>query len=151
MCLVHGVMLQLVQLANRAEQMILIIDLKGVKAKLLSNKTIFSALKKIMSLCLQYFPEMLYKGFIVNVPLSFAKLWSTLEAQLPAGTRAKIRAIGGCTHPDIAALVTCRLTLAARVHAAGHNGRHVERQGRDGREVRGRRICRRRGREEVCD
>lgn len=106
LCLVHAAVLQLVVLANRAEQMVLVVDLKGIKVKLLSNKMIFSALKKIISLCLQYFPEFLYKGFIVNVPLSFTKLWNTLEAQLPASTRGKIRVIGGCTHPDIAALVT---------------------------------------------
>jgi len=106
MCLVHGVMLQLVKLANKAEQVILIIDLKKIKPKLLSNKALITAFKKIITLSLQYFPGLLYKGFIVNAPLSFSKLWSTFECQLSANTLSKIRVMGGCTHPEILALVS---------------------------------------------
>lgn len=112
MCLVHGLMLQLVELASRAEQMVLIVDLKKIKPKVLSNKMLITALKKVFALSAQYFPEFLYKGFVVNAPLSFSKLWSTLETQLPSATKDKIRVMGACTHPDILTLVNKSLNIS---------------------------------------
>lgn len=105
MNIVNGLMLHLAQVANRAEQIILIIDLKKIKAKVLSNKILISALRKTISLALQYFPELLYEGFIVNAPMSFSKLWDSLASLLPASTKEKVRVIGACTHPAITALV----------------------------------------------
>lgn len=112
MCLVHGLMLQLVELASKAEQMVLIVDLKRIKPKVLSNKMLIAALKKVIALSTQYFPEFLYKAFVVNAPLSFSKLWSTLETQLSSTTKDKIRVMGACTHPDILTLVSKNLKIS---------------------------------------
>ena len=105
MSLVHGIVLQLTHLANRAEQIILIVDLKKIKVKTFSNKLINTAIKKVIALCTQYFPELLYKGFIVNAPMSFSQFWGTFESLIPPPTLAKFRVIGGATDPEISALV----------------------------------------------
>ena len=105
MTLVHGIMLQLTTIANKNEQMVLIIDLKKIKSKIFSNKMINSALDKIIGLSLQYFPGFLYKGFIVNAPMSFSSLWSKFESRIPVSTREKIRIIGASSDPEISSLV----------------------------------------------
>ncbi len=105
MSLVHGVALQMTQVGNRCEQIILIIDLKKIKVKTFSNKMITTALKKIIGLSLQYFPEILYKGFIVNAPMSFSQVWGTFESAIPAATLGKFRVIGGPSDPEIVSLV----------------------------------------------
>lgn len=108
MGIVHGVMLQLVEIARTAEQMVLVIDLKKIKPKLFSNKMIVTALKKIFAFSVEYFPNFLYKGFIVNAPMSFSTLWNSLESSLSTSTREKIKVIGGCSNPEIDALVHLR-------------------------------------------
>ncbi len=105
MSIVHGIALHLTQIANKAEQMVLIVDLKRIKAKTFSNKLVNTALKKIIGLSEQYFPELLYKAFVVNAPMSFSQLWSTYESGIPPATLAKIRVIGGASDPEITALV----------------------------------------------
>ena len=105
MSLVHGVVLHLTQIANKAEQIVLIIDMKKIKVKTFSNKMINTALKKIIGLSLQYFPEFLYKGFIVNAPMSFSQFWDTLSTTIPSSTLSKIRVIGGSSDPEIEHLV----------------------------------------------
>ena len=107
MDLVHGIILHLAQAASKAEQIILIIDLKKIKPKSFSNKTLSTALKKAISLSLQYFPEFLYKGFIVNAPMSFSTFWDSICALLPETTKKKIRVIGGSSDPEITLMVKC--------------------------------------------
>jgi len=102
---VNGIAVQLMEIASKAEQIMVIIDLKKIKAKTFSNKTINAAIKKIIALGVQYFPELLYKAFIVNAPMSFSQLWSTFESFIPAPTRGKIRVIGGATDPEISLCV----------------------------------------------
>ncbi len=127
MSLVHGIMLQLSQVANRAEQIVLIIDLKRIKVKTFSNKMINAALKKAIGLGLQYFPGLLAKGFIVNAPMSFSQLWGTYESNIPAETLAKIRVIGGASDPDISVCVSsCRKAgVGADVGPPRYDGRDL--------------------------
>jgi hypothetical protein len=101
MSIVHGLAMQLTQIGSRVEQIILIIDLKGIKVKTLSNKIVNSAIKKTIAMITQYFPEMLYKGYIVNAPMAFSQFWSTLGAIIPATTFSKIKVTGSGTDPDI--------------------------------------------------
>ena len=105
MSLVHAIAIQLTQAANRAEQIIFIVDLKKIKVKTFSNKMLNTALKKVIALATQYFPDLLYKGFIVNAPMSFSQLWSTFESSIPASTLAKIKVIGGPTNSELTSLV----------------------------------------------
>jgi len=105
MSIVHGAALHLTQLANKADQIILVVDLKKIKVKTFSNKIINAALKKIIGLCVQYFPDFLYKCFIVNAPMSFSQFWGTFESLVPTATHAKIRVIGGPSDPEITSLV----------------------------------------------
>ena len=101
MSIVHGIALQLMQIASRVEQIILIIDLKGIKVKTFSNKIVNNAVKKLIALFTQYFPEVLHKGYIVNAPMAFSQYWSTLEALIPAETRSKFKVTGSATDPGI--------------------------------------------------
>lgn len=106
MTIVHGLLAEIAELANKHEQIIFIVDLKGIKLKTLNNKFIGPAIKKIIPLCNQYFPEFLYKGFIVNVPMFFQQTWSELEKLIPKETFGKIRLLGNPTDPEINLLVT---------------------------------------------
>lgn len=105
MNIVHGFLLHLVNVANTVEQIIFIIDLKGIKLKTLSNKLLNPALKKTIALCIQYFPEILFKGFIVNTPMFFQQTWNEIEKILPKTTAEKIRVIGKSTDAEINLLV----------------------------------------------
>lgn len=105
MSIVHGLVLQLVEIANNVEQIIFIVDLKGIKLKAISNKLIGPAVKKVISLCLQYFPEILFKGFIVNAPMFFQQTWSDLEKLIPKPTLEKIRVLGSPSDAEIDLLV----------------------------------------------
>lgn len=106
MSLVHGILIQLAQVASSAEQLVLVVDLKKVKAKLFSNKILNNTIRKAIPLCLKYFPELLYKAFIVNAPLSFSGFWDSISALLPPDTKAKVRVLGGASNEELAALVT---------------------------------------------
>eukprot|EP01022_Parablepharisma_sp_SALTPOND_P016806 TRINITY_DN2554_c0_g1_i1.p3 TRINITY_DN2554_c0_g1~~TRINITY_DN2554_c0_g1_i1.p3 ORF type:complete len:180 (-),score=10.72 TRINITY_DN2554_c0_g1_i1:979-1518(-) len=116
MSLVHGIALQLTQIANKAEQAILIVDLKKIRVKTFSNKMVNTALKKIIGLSLQYFPDFLYKGFIVNAPMSFSQVWDSYSTLLPPATLAKIRVIGGPSDPEITSLVLFPQQFLNRYH-----------------------------------
>jgi hypothetical protein len=105
MSIVHGLVLQLSELANTVEQIIVIVDLKGIKLKSLSNKLIIPAIKKVIALSLQYFPEMLFKAFIVNAPMFFQQTWSELEKLMPKPTLDKIRILGSPSDAEINLLV----------------------------------------------
>jgi len=94
MSLVHGIALHLTQIADKAEQLVFIVDLKGLKIKALSNKMINTAIKKIISLAIQYFPELLCKGYIVNAPMAFSQYWNNLEPLMPPATYAKFKVTG---------------------------------------------------------
>lgn len=118
MNLVYGIILQLVQVASTSEQLILVVDLKKVRAKLFSNKMIINTIKKVIPLCLKYFPELLCKSFIVNSPMSFSGFWDSISSLLPANTKGKVRVIGGGTNEEIISLVIQRVTLDPFIYAS---------------------------------
>lgn len=105
MNITHAIASQLVRIGEEVEQIILVVDLKGLKPKTLTHKILSGALKKIIQCCSQYFPEMLHKAYIVNAPMSFSQVWTTYEPLLPAHTKSKIRIIGSPTDPEITASV----------------------------------------------
>ena len=111
MNLVHGLALQLVEIANRTERLVLVVDLKGIKLKTLGNKMLTAALKRLAPMCNQFFPEILHRAYIVNAPMYFSQTWATVEKLLSPGTLAKIRVLGAPTDPEIAALVVYPQTL----------------------------------------
>jgi hypothetical protein len=99
MSLVHGLALQVTEIANRTERLVLVVDLKGLKLKTLNNKMLNAALKRLIPMCSQFFPELLHRGFIVNAPMFFSQLWSTVEKLLSPETRLKLRVIGAPSDP----------------------------------------------------
>ena len=105
MNIVHGLAFQLTQIASRVEQITFIVDLKRIKVKTFSNKMLNTALKKIIGLSQQYFPELLNRAFIVNAPMSFTQVWGTFETLIPASTLAKFRILGGPSDPEITSSV----------------------------------------------
>ena len=105
MALVHALVLDLTQIANHAEQLLLIVDLKGLKLKTLNHKLLLGALKKLIFLAQQYFPHCLYRGYIVNAPMFFQSTWNSLTPLLSPSTLAKFRVLGAPSDPEIAALV----------------------------------------------
>jgi len=125
MNLVHGIALQLAQVASNAEQLILIIDLKKVKSKLYSNKTLNAAIKKAIPLCLKLFPELLYKAFIVNSPMSFSGFWDSISSLLPSNTKSKIKVLGGPSNEEITSLVFLSFNLGSFINTSENNGRQV--------------------------
>eukprot|EP00826_Nyctotherus_ovalis_P007480 TRINITY_DN1187_c0_g1_i12.p2 TRINITY_DN1187_c0_g1~~TRINITY_DN1187_c0_g1_i12.p2 ORF type:complete len:121 (+),score=26.27 TRINITY_DN1187_c0_g1_i12:449-811(+) len=106
MSLVHGIIIQLAQVASTAEQLVLVVDLKKVKTKLFSNKILNTTIRKAIPLCLKYFPELLYKAFIVNAPMSFSGFWDSISSLLPPETKSKVRVLGGSSNEELASLVT---------------------------------------------
>ena len=105
MALVHALVLQLTLIANGAEQLVLVVDLKGLKMKTMNHKIANAAIRKLIPLCLQYFPNLLYRGFIVNAPMFFQHTWNALTPLLPPATLAKFRVLGGASDHEITALV----------------------------------------------
>ena len=105
MNIVHGLAMQLTQIGSKVQQIILIIDLKGIKIKTFSNKIVNSSIKKVIAIVTQYFPEILYKGFIVNAPMAFSQYWSTLGSLIPAETLSKFKVTGSSTDAEISLIV----------------------------------------------
>ncbi len=142
MSIVHAIAIQLTQIAARAEQLVLIIDLKGIKVKVFSNKTINGAIKNLATLCGQYFPEILHKAYIVNAPMAFSQYWDTISLLLPPDVAAKFHVTGSSTDPEIQHYVSRSANpVGNRQYPARNYGRVVEawRDGRGALRGRGRR------------
>lgn len=59
------------------DQFHVIIDLKGVKLKDLSNKELNLILRALLSEWQKFYPEMLDRCFIVNSPMFFEGFWDS--------------------------------------------------------------------------
>ena len=61
------------------DQILLIIDMKGAKLKDMTNKQILQVFKQLVLEVQRFFPELLYKAFVLNTPMFFENVW---ESQL---------------------------------------------------------------------
>ena len=91
---------------NGVDQIIAIIDLRGAKLKDLSNKQMVQVFKQAILEFQRFFPEILYKAFIVNAPMFFEGLWEDeLSVTVDKSTLQKIEITGGEQHPEMAELI----------------------------------------------
>jgi hypothetical protein len=65
------------QLNQTVDQLIVIVDLKGIKLKDLSNKQINVIFRSLLIEFTRFYPELLFKCFILNSPLFFESFWDS--------------------------------------------------------------------------
>jgi hypothetical protein len=70
-------------------QTLSIIDLKGCSFRTLS-KEVYAYIKNIINIGNRYYPETIYKMFIINTPFIFNAVWSLIKPLIPTRTRDKI-------------------------------------------------------------
>ena len=70
-------------------QTLSIIDLKGCSFRSLS-KEVYVYIKNIINIGNTYYPETIYKMFIINAPFVFNTMWSLIKPLIPIKTREKI-------------------------------------------------------------
>jgi len=70
-------------------QTLTIIDLKGVSIGNINN-IFYTYLKNIICIGNNYYPETIYKMFIINVPFMFQSVWSIIKIFIPKRTQNKI-------------------------------------------------------------
>jgi len=73
---------------------IVIMDLKDFGWNHLS-KTLYGMISKVTAIDQYYYPETLYKLFIINAPFSFRALWTVVKPWLHPLTQARIQITGG--------------------------------------------------------
>lgn len=88
------------------DQIIAIIDLKGAKLKDCSNKQMVKVYQQAILEFQRFFPEILYKGFIVNAPMFFQGLWEDeLSLTIDKSTLQKIEITGAECHNEMIKLI----------------------------------------------
>jgi hypothetical protein len=75
-----------------------IVDLKGATLKELSSKHMQGFIKKLGKLCVDKYPELVHKIFIMNAPMFFDDIFDDLKALFPATTQKKFIVSGGSSH-----------------------------------------------------
>jgi hypothetical protein len=83
---------------NQADQLVLIVDLKGAKLKDLTNKSLTVAFKNLISNCVKYYPGLLHRCFFVNTPIFFESIWEQ-EFKLMVASNL-FTFTGEFSHPD---------------------------------------------------
>ena len=80
----------------------LVVDLKGVKLKDLSNKQINVIFRSLLIEFQFFYPEMLDRCFILNSPMFFEGFWEAeIKPHLNAKTLTKVVITGASTHKDL--------------------------------------------------
>lgn len=77
-----------------------IMDLKGVSAKMFSNK-VWDLLKVASKIGQDYYPEILGHMFIVNTPMFFYGMWNIIKVFVDEKTRGKIHILGSNYKKDL--------------------------------------------------
>ncbi len=84
------------------DQIKVIVDLKGMKLKDLSNKQMLQTYKQLTLEVQRFFPCMLQKLYIVNAPLFFENIWeSELSKCVDQETVEKVAITSANTHDDL--------------------------------------------------
>ena len=84
------------------DQIKVIIDLKGIKLKDITNKQMLSVYKQLILEVQRCFPELVEKIYILNAPMFFEGIWDDeLSQTIEQGTRCKIELSSSNTHDDL--------------------------------------------------
>ena len=84
------------------DQMSMIVDLKGIKLKDLSNKKMLMAFRQITLELQRFFPEFVHKIYCVNTPVFFDNLWEDqLSNHIAPETIKKIIFSSGPSSPEL--------------------------------------------------
>lgn len=75
------------------EQSITILDMQGFSMKMM-NSRVKNFIKLASSLGQDYYPEVMYKMFIVNAPMLFSGVWTLVKGFIDKKTAAKISILG---------------------------------------------------------
>ncbi len=90
------------------DQMTAIVDLKGCTLKALSNQQMLQVYKQLVLEVQRFFPELLYRMYIVNAPIFFENIWETELSSCvdPETIKSKIFISTSNTHEDLLAEVS---------------------------------------------
>jgi hypothetical protein len=81
------------------DQMVLVVDLKGIKLKDLSNKQINVIFRSLLIEFQRFYPELMQKCYIVNTPMFFESFWDgEIKPHMSQKTQQKIIMTGEHTH-----------------------------------------------------
>ena len=88
------------------DQCTVIIDMKGMKLKDITNKQILQVFKQLTLEVQRFFPELLHKLYILNTPMFFENAWEgELSACIDKETLQKVYISGDDSHDDLLAEV----------------------------------------------
>jgi hypothetical protein len=74
---------------NQLIQTVTIIDLKGISIRNMNNG-FYTYLKNIICIGSNYYPETIYKMFIINTPFMFSTVWKVIRSFVPQKTQNKV-------------------------------------------------------------
>lgn len=89
------------------DQFVLVLDLKGVKAKDLQDTNSQNIVEVIVELFTKYYPCIIYKVFVLNAPKSFDAVWEKMNEVIGEDSSNKNNFVisNSGSHPDLQALV----------------------------------------------
>ena len=89
------------------DQMKLIIDMKGMKLKDITNQEMLSVYKQLCLEVQRFFPSMLHKLYILNTPMFFEGAWENQLSQCldPNIVKNKVFISSNESHEDLSAEV----------------------------------------------
>ncbi|KAL4423649.1 hypothetical protein ABPG75_000950 [Micractinium tetrahymenae] len=89
---------------RRHEQSLVLIDMDGVGISTLTSE-VRNIMGTIMKIDQDYYPELMWKACLVNVPVSFRVIWSMVKHFMDARTQAKIEVLGTNFQEELQRLV----------------------------------------------
>jgi len=90
---------------KKADQIFVLVDLKGIKLKDLSSKNIKGFFNSYMKIVQDNYPELLYRVFVLNSPMLFQNIWDELKSDLSERTAAKVTITGGRNEAELETLI----------------------------------------------
>jgi len=90
---------------KKADQIFVLVDLKGIKLKDLSSKNIKGFFNSYLKIVQDNYPELLYRVFVLNSPMLFQNIWDELKSDLSERTAAKVTITGGRNEAELETLI----------------------------------------------
>lgn len=89
---------------RRQDQSLVLIDMDGVGISTLTSE-VRNIMGTVMKIDQDYYPELMWKACLVNVPVSFRVIWSMVKHFMDAHTQAKIEVLGTNFQEELQQLV----------------------------------------------
>ena len=86
------------------DQIVMIVDLKGIKLKDITNQQMIKVFKQLLLEVQRFFPELLHKCYVLNAPMFFDNVWESQLCQYVAdqqGTLGKVVFSNSDTNDDL--------------------------------------------------